>query len=422
MYFLFDPNRIISEVFTLKRIAKKLSASVDDVKSVESALDSDTYQTVLDRLKIYENNLDVAGTRMDGLSQGLSLIRDDYFNTENMICGRDGAPDWLKLIGEGKEAVIEWLQGLFGNGNSSSTVPWIVAMGGHSISLLSHLSNLFPFSESENGFYGLYAMGDQGTRSTGDIFGLGEISGSAGWHLLHLTESENAGYLWNMDENNMYGAFNERLGFSVLDGSASANFFGAGSLAASGGLLNANVGANGGVSMFVDGEYDPGIYGNVSADASVLIGSVSGQLGNDNNIHVGATGSVLSAQAGASGGIGRIVTDDGDVVHGISGNVGAGAAIAQGELSGGIDIWGLKIDAGVSAGYGSVGFNLGGELTTGTAGVNLDAAWIGKLGFRVKIDWTDFEIPDIDWPDIDWPDIDIDDYIPDIDWPDWLSW
>ena len=436
MYFLFNPDRIVFEVSRLKRISGKLSEAADDVKVVETALDSDTYETVLDRLKIYENNLSQTGIRMDNLSQGLSLVRDDYFNTENRNCGRDGAPDWLKWLTEGKDALLEWLDGfLHGDGSSDSSIPWIVAMGGQSISVVNSLLGgvLFGF-DNANGRNGLYALGGLAAASTGDILGLGAISGAADWHLLHFTESENAGYAFAMDSDNQYGAFTEGLGFSVLDGSASADFFGMGSVGASAGLLNAGVTANGGFSGFVDGEWDPGFYGDLSANASVLNGSVNGQLGPDGlNLGVGANGSVLSANAGGQFAAGRIVQADGDVVHGYIAGVDVGASVVQGEATGCIDIFGIKIEGGINGALGDVGFTAGGELTTGSVGINLGAGLVAGFGIRARIDWTDFELPDIDWPDwelpeidwpeIEWPEIDFPDWeLPEIELPDWMSW
>ena len=67
------------------------------------------------------------------------------------------------------------------------------------------------------------------------------------------------------------------------------------------------------------------------------------------------------------------------------------ASIAQGEVSGGITVFGIDIDVGVKGYAGAVGGKAGGSIsTTGVKG-NLGGAMLFGGELEVAIDWSDAE-------------------------------
>lgn len=151
-----------------------------------------------------------------------------------------------------------------------------------------------------------------------------------------------------------------------------------------------------GATLFKDGEFAPQIGARAEAAAVGIQGKAEAGIGTENNnIHVGADGKVGVAKAGAEAGIGKVThtSPDGKSIegYGIKAEAGAEAYAAEGRLSGGIEIFGIRIDAGVTGKAGGAGVKAGGAVTTGGVSGSIGAGFGLGLGIDISIDWTNFK-------------------------------
>ena len=166
-----------------------------------------------------------------------------------------------------------------------------------------------------------------------------------------------------------------------------------------GSLVNASVDGAIGLSLFSNGTFEPSVYANVSAKANVAEGKVSSQFGtNEFNYHTEAKGSVLGAKAEAGVQAGKIMNEDGTYKYGVSAKAGAEAYVAEGSVSGGFTLFGIKFDASVSGKAGGAGASIGGEATTSSAEGEIGLGLGLGLGLKVKVDWSGFKWPSLKFP------------------------
>lgn len=162
-----------------------------------------------------------------------------------------------------------------------------------------------------------------------------------------------------------------------------------------GSVGNAAVEGKIGASLVDDGKFSPSIYAKANAGASVLKGSASYSVGNDeNNVFTKAEGEVLGAKANAEGSVGVITTTDSDgTTHksfGVKGVAGAEAYIAQGSVSRGYTFMGIKVTGSVSGKAGGAGVSAGGSITTGGVSGEIGAGLGLGVGIKVDVDWSGF--------------------------------
>lgn len=162
-----------------------------------------------------------------------------------------------------------------------------------------------------------------------------------------------------------------------------------------GSVGNAAVEGSVGASFVSDGKFSPSVYAKAEAEASVLKGEATNTFGNDeNNVFAKAEGDVLGAKASAEGTVGVITTTDSDgTTHksfGVKGNVGAEAYVAQGSVSGGFTIMGIKFSGSLSGKAGGAGVSAGGAVTTGGVSGEIGAGLGLGAGIKVNIDWSGF--------------------------------
>lgn len=75
---------------------------------------------------------------------------------------------------------------------------------------------------------------------------------------------------------------------------------------------------------------------------------------------------------------------------GVKGKVGAEAYVVQGKVSGGITIFGVKIDVGIGGKAGGAGISAEGRFTNGSAKGKIGAG-LGVGGeLEIGIDWSNF--------------------------------
>lgn len=85
-------------------------------------------------------------------------------------------------------------------------------------------------------------------------------------------------------------------------------------------------------------------------------------------------------------GTGKEVTGWGGVVE-----AGAEAYLAEGKVSGGIKLFGIDIDVGVSGKAGGAGVKAGAAATTGGFTASVGAGLGLGAGLDISIDWSDFK-------------------------------
>lgn len=152
-----------------------------------------------------------------------------------------------------------------------------------------------------------------------------------------------------------------------------------------------------GASLFQDGKFAPTVYGSAKAEVSAAKGEMHYQNGTENfNQHLSASGTLLGAEAEASGTIGMITRTDENGVEttefGAEGKVGAEAYLAEGKVSGGFTLFGIKFDLELSGKAGGAGVEAGGQVTTGGASGEIGAGLGLGIGLKFSIDWSKFSL------------------------------
>lgn len=148
-----------------------------------------------------------------------------------------------------------------------------------------------------------------------------------------------------------------------------------------------------GFSLYKEGKLSPSLTAKAEAKAAAAEGKANVQFGNGkSNVHADARGSVLSAKAAASGGIGKIVYEDEQGVKntawGLEGKAGAEAYLAEGEISGGVNIFGIRVDLSVEGKAGGIGASAEGSVTTQGVKGKIGAGLGLGAGLAIKVDWS----------------------------------
>ena len=152
-----------------------------------------------------------------------------------------------------------------------------------------------------------------------------------------------------------------------------------------------------GACLYKDGKLSPQIYAQAKAEAVAAQGEVETSLGTENtNIHAGAEGKVLAAEATAEVQAGKVTYEDKNgnekTGYGIAGEVGAEACLASGTVSGGFTIMGIEIDVGLTGKAASIGGKASGSITTGGVNTSIGASLGLGVGLDLSIDWSGFKI------------------------------
>ena len=151
-----------------------------------------------------------------------------------------------------------------------------------------------------------------------------------------------------------------------------------------------------GASLYKDGKLMPQISANAEIKGTILEGSANVAAGSDNNdIHVKASGEVLSAKAEANVNAGKINFTDSSGNKksgvGVQAEVGAEAYVASGKIKGGLKIFGVDINCVLSGHAGGASAKVGGHVTTGGVGGSVDVGLGAGVGLDFSIDWSNFK-------------------------------
>lgn len=181
----------------------------------------------------------------------------------------------------------------------------------------------------------------------------------------------------------------------LAKGSASGN------IGLANGEINGTVGkvsAEGSVTaaLVKDGKLAPQLDAKAEVSAVGAEGDAKVSVGTENNnVHAKAEGKAGVAEASAEVGIGNITyeKENGETQtgYGVKGEVGAEAYVAEGKVSGGINIFGIQIDAGIGGKIGGAGASAGGYATTGGVGGSVSLGFLAGVELDLNIDWSGFK-------------------------------
>lgn len=380
------------EVVGLSSTITSAKNTVSNVKSCFSSTRNQVEGRVLNR-----NNL---GNRMSNVSFQLSSIENRITSIKNMV--EKGANSYynadVRVMGM-KNALTSKVNGLgiIGLGGS--------AIGGSEMSKqASDKTQVDNKAESESAFKKILkddwkiegAVLEGKAKTEGSVLGF-ESSGSAEGNVIGGSiktkstakwdpQNKDAGIEKSIDAEGHIAKGNLKGNIGLLGGEVAGTV---GSVGATGKL---------GATLYKDGKFSPTLDAKLKAEASAAKGNVQAQIGtNENNAHINGSGTLLGAEAEASGSVGVITYKDETTGQtktelGAKGKVGAEAYLAQGKISGGFTIFGIKIDAGVSGKAGGAGVSAEGKITTGGASGKIGAGLGLGAGVEVSIDWSNFSL------------------------------
>ena len=205
----------------------------------------------------------------------------------------------------------------------------------------------------------------------------GEISGGA--KIGNTGASADADI--HIDKNSISASANAEAHTSAveLEGRIKCKY---GEAEASGALMAAmaKAGVSGNIS-FKDGKFKGSAEAEASAEAVVAKGNMKAKVGGENLGAEGkAEGAVLGANANANAGVS--FDENGNLKA--SAGAEANAYLAKGEVKGSINIFGIKIEAGVE---GEIGLQAKAKGEVGSSSA-AGSVGIGPLGASVKVDWS----------------------------------
>jgi len=132
-------------------------------------------------------------------------------------------------------------------------------------------------------------------------------------------------------------------------------------------------------ALFQNGEFDPDLELKAKAEAVGLKGELNAKFGDkDTNIHASAVGKVAVAEAEAE----VKFTEEG-----VKAKAEVGAAVFQGEVEAGFDVFGIKIDFTAEGEALSVGAGAEFDLEEDSVELGGKLSFIAGLGLKMKISW-----------------------------------
>lgn len=184
--------------------------------------------------------------------------------------------------------------------------------------------------------------------------------------------------------------------FSLLRGKVSGTF---GNMSGEMEGKLGNVSGKGEVAatLFADGKLSPQLQAQLKGKANVAEGDIKITQGDDVfGRSTKAHGEVLTAEASAEAGIGKIsITDKNgktSSIYGAKAEVGAEAYVAKGSVEQSINIFGIEISASVGGGVGGAGAKAGGYVGANGVSGSLGLGFVAGLDAEFSIDWSGFNL------------------------------
>ncbi len=392
MRFSINTDRVKNIIFELDSIEGELNnitSGIADVINVQT-VQTDSLVQVLKTLKRYQQNVRTVSRQTSLMREGLGDILDEYRSHEQVIYEHAAhiRGNYGNRVGMTHPIRTLW-PFIFPPFVLTPPVIW-PSMGEIGASIWGTILGR-GYNESSDGGFSWSMLGGESSVHT-DVGGM-DVGYDGKFHVGHLEAKNSSGASWDVKSGDVHAEFGGKVSFSGVDGEISGNI-GAGKGTLEGSIGNASAQGSIGLTLFSGGQFAPAIYGEAKAKANVAQGKVSGQIGeDDSNVHVAAEGTLLGAEAEAKFQAGKIVEEDGTVNYGVEGKVGAEAYVAEGSVSGGFTLFGIKIDATVDGKAGGAGAKAGGKVTGGAAEGELGLGLGLGVGVKIKIDWTNFKWP-----------------------------
>lgn len=395
--FVVNTDILRSEADSLESVQREMNAVAARLIGIQisSFLRSSSTVVLNQRIRDCRQAVSNQASNLQKLSNGLDSIAQMYDQTEKNL----SEPKTQGSSGSGSGSggsIPSWAQNILDS---------LAITGLLNPSLLPSLTTLALFAVLGNVHAG--NLPESWSLSSGEIGGETDLwgipcAGKLGYSFLGYNTKTSWKAKWNPEKGNAGITGSAELNGHILKGEASGNI---GILSGKADASLGNVGVSGSLkaTLFEKGKFSPSLGAEVKAKANVAQGSASASLGSDNyNAHAKASGTLLGAEATASGQIGKVSykNDAGETVqaYGVKGKVGAEAYVASGKVSGGITIMGIDIDVGISGKAGGAGVNAEGSLTTNGAHGSIGAGLGVGAGVEISIDWTDFDPPS--WEEI----------------------
>lgn len=343
-----------SDINEVNKILNSLKQQIEKCnRNLSSCLSYNSYANIKKSLLSTSNDLQKQIVHLKSLSLGLSNVANTYSNTESQI--KSTRISFMNKNEMFKKSILELINGGSINGR---IIPSLFAGSSFALGNLASgkiSGGLFEYDVNGNAKV-KWKKNEDGSWEDASA----EIEGSASFHGAKGSVEVNVG---------------------ALSGSASAS------------LLNASVNGAIGASLFKDGKLAPSVSAELKGKVNVAEGEVKAQYGDKyNNAHIKASGEVLGASAEASGSAGVITykNSNGETVKaiGVQGKVGAEAYAAQGSISGGVSILGVKIDVSATGKAGGAGASASGQVTSNGASGSIGAGLGLGGGLAVAVDWS----------------------------------
>lgn len=408
--FTIYPDSIKSRISELNDMESQLGnivAGLEDVINTGS-IQTGSYTQVKRALRNYQRNIQMLSGNAGQLRSGLESVLQEYRNHEQTVSEKASRHSFSggeirkrNPLPAGAEMIWEKLFPAF-----PSSVPGILpgilpgsGAIGAGFALWDYIQDIYDRGYNDSSGKGVSWSVTGGSAKWGTNFHGMDLKTEGEYHLGHFKTSGSTSASWKMDDTEKKGEWdvkaeaNGEAGFSLADGKIS------GSAGMAKGTVEASIGNLGvagsvGFSLVSDGKFAPSVYGKVSAEANAAKGNISGQIGSEEyNVHGKAEGTLLKAEAKAEIQAGRIVDEKGNVKYGVSAKAGGEAYVAEGSVSGGLTLFGIKFEGSVTGKAGGAGAKAGGEVTSGAAEGEVGLGLGLGVGLKVKIDWTGFKWP-----------------------------
>lgn len=403
--FAVNTDALRMEADSLRSLQRELDSVAMRLSSLQISrvLRSSSAEALNIRIRDCREAVSNQSMNLGALFGGLNAIAGLYDSVEKNLSdpkasdrlgnggAADGILDWFSDIDEWiRPDIVRWdllVLLLLGPG---------AVLGGIAGAVLGGSSGTVTGSATSDNRTSVFSGGISGS---GNAWGV-PCAGALGYSLLGYDTDTIAKASWNLEKGNAGLKYGGKFSVYGAQGSASGNFGVLGG-SAQGSVGNAAVSGTVNATLFENGHFTPSIGLEAKAEASVLKGKAEGYVGSkDNNVHVKGRGTVLGAEAKAEGKLGVITTTDpktGEKVtsYGVKGTAAAEAYLAEGRVSGGVTIFGIDIDVGVSGKAGGAGVKVGGSVTTNGISGEVGAGLGLGAGVEVSVDWSDFDPPSL---------------------------
>ena len=403
---------LVAQEVNLLAVATKLrliEAELDLLKSqINANQSSSAYRSVVRKINSTKSTIGQHRTSVTSMRNSLTQIRRIYNNTEKAVDAdfhEKSSVNWNTI--SKPEARIDWSRYRW-----TPWIPWIPSNPGDRFkelqNIIDEMNEKHPGCSSASGtdswsswkgwittdkwnsnwdsFWkdikedGKFedSMMEAAAGFSGAIFGQ-EISGQITSKILNVEAKDKHVVKWDMDEGEI-AAVREA---SVSGTGAKIGVEGQYGILSSESSASALTGAVSGEAGFVlakDGKFQPSVTAGAKANGSVVSGQSGYKIGTDDLNHYGeAKGDLVGGEAkiGVSAGKG-----------GVKAEAGAEAYLAKGEVKGGVEFAGIKIEATVEGKAGAVGAKAGGSVTGNAAEGEIGGSLGLGAGVKVKVDWS----------------------------------